>query len=122
MGEETKDMAIRIVTVVGASGTLGSEIVRALLEKGARVRAMVRATSNRTKLESLGVTEFVVADLMDATSLQRALTAEPRAEAVIASAAGFTAHSARTRETTPGRTPRGIGIWWTRPRMRACLE
>ena len=51
-------MATRIVTVVGASGTLGSEIVRALLEKGARVRAMVRATSDRTKLESLGVTEF----------------------------------------------------------------
>ena len=32
-------MEIRIVTVVGASGTLGAEIVRALLEKGARVRA-----------------------------------------------------------------------------------
>ena len=46
-------MAVRIVTVVGASGTLGSEIVRALLKKGARVRAMVRATSDRTKLESL---------------------------------------------------------------------
>ena len=90
-------MATRIVTVVGASGTLGSETVRALLEKGARVRAMVRATSDRTKLESLGVTEFVVADLMDATSLQQALTAEPRAEAVVASAAGFTAHSARTK-------------------------
>jgi uncharacterized protein YbjT (DUF2867 family) len=90
-------MAVRIVTVVGASGTLGSEIVRALLKKGARVRAMVRATSDRTKLESLGVTEFVVADLMDVTSLQRALTAEPRAEAVVASAAGFTAHSARTK-------------------------
>ena len=90
-------METRIVTVVGASGTLGSEIVRALLEKGARVRAMVRATSNRSKLESLGVTEFVVADLMDATSLQRALTAEPRAEAVVTSAAGFTTHSARTK-------------------------
>ena len=90
-------MTTRIVTVVGASGTLGSEIVRALLEKGARVRAMVRPTSDRTKLESLGVTEFVVADLMDATSLQRALTAEPRAEAVVASAAGFTAHTARTK-------------------------
>jgi uncharacterized protein YbjT (DUF2867 family) len=97
MGEETKDMAIRIVTVVGASGTLGSEIVRALLKKGARVRAMVRDSSDRTKLASLGVTEFVVADLMDATSLQRALTAEPRAEAVVASAAGFSAHSARTK-------------------------
>ena len=34
---------------------------------------------------------------MDPASLQRALTAEPRAEAVVASAAGFTAHSARTK-------------------------
>jgi uncharacterized protein YbjT (DUF2867 family) len=90
-------MEPRIVTVVGASGTLGAEIARALLEKGAHVRAMVRATSNRAKLESLGVTDFVVADLRDPASLQRAMTAEPRAEAVIASAAGFTAHSARTK-------------------------
>jgi uncharacterized protein YbjT (DUF2867 family) len=90
-------MAMRIVTVVGASGTLGSEIVRTLLKKGAQVRAMVRETSDRTKLKALGVTEFVVADLRDATSLQRALAAEPRADAVIASAAGFTAHSARTK-------------------------
>jgi uncharacterized protein YbjT (DUF2867 family) len=58
---------------------------------------MVRATSDRTKLEALGVTEFVVADLRDASSLQRAMTAEPRAEAVIASAAGFSTHSARTK-------------------------
>jgi uncharacterized protein YbjT (DUF2867 family) len=90
-------MEKRIVTVVGATGTLGTKIVRALLEKGARVRAMVRATSNRTKLEALGVTDFVVADLRDATSLQRALTTEPRAEAVVASAAGFSAHTARTK-------------------------
>ena len=90
-------METRIVAVVGASGTLGSAIVRALLEKGAQVRAMVRATSDRTKLDSLGVTDFVVADLMDPASLQRALTAEPRAEAVVASAAGFSAHTARTK-------------------------
>jgi len=90
-------METRTVTVVGASGALGSEIARALLKKGARVRAMVRATSDRTKLEAIGVTEFVVADLRDASSLQRAMTAEPRAEAVIASAAGFSAHSARTK-------------------------
>jgi len=90
-------MEARVVTVVGASGTLGAEIVRALLDKGARVRAMVRSTSDRSRLESLGVTEFVVADLMDAASLRRALAAEPRAEAVVASAAGFTAHTARTK-------------------------
>jgi hypothetical protein len=82
--EETPDMAMRIVTVLGASRTLGSEIFRALLEKGARVRAMVRSASDRTKLESLGVTEFLVADLMDAASLERARTVEPRAEAVVA--------------------------------------
>jgi uncharacterized protein YbjT (DUF2867 family) len=90
-------MPTRPVMVVGASGTLGTEIVRALLRKGARVKAMVRATSDRTRLESLGVTDFVVADLRDASSLQQALLEEPRAEAVIASAAGFTVHSARTK-------------------------
>ena len=85
------------VTVVGASGTLGGDIVKALLQKGAKVRAMVRATSDRTKLEALGITDFVVADLNDPKSLQQAMAAEPRAVAVVASAAGFTAHSARTK-------------------------
>jgi uncharacterized protein YbjT (DUF2867 family) len=83
--------------VVGASGALGGEIVKALLQKGARVRAMVRATSDRTKLEAMGITDFVVADLNDLKSLQRAMAAEPRAVAIVASAAGFTAHSARTK-------------------------
>lgn len=90
-------MEDRTVTVVGASGTLGGEIVKALLDRGAKVRAMVRATSNRAKLEALGVTDFVVADLNDPASLQAAMSAEPLATAVIASAAGFTAHSARTQ-------------------------
>ena len=90
-------MDTRTVTVVGATGTLGGHIVEALLRKGARVRAVVRATSNRARLEALGVTDFVVADLNDAASLQRALTSEPRAAAVVASAAGFSAHSALTK-------------------------
>ena len=90
-------MEPRIVTVVGASGSLGTSIVQALLERGVRVRAMVRATSNRTRLEGLGVTDFVVADLNDLSSLQRLMTSEPRAEAVIASAAGFTVHSRQTK-------------------------
>jgi uncharacterized protein YbjT (DUF2867 family) len=87
----------QVVTVVGASGALGSDIVKALLEKGAHVRAVVRATSSRSKLKALGVTDFVVADLNDTVSLQRAMTADPRAAAVVASAAGFTAHSAQTK-------------------------
>jgi uncharacterized protein YbjT (DUF2867 family) len=58
---------------------------------------MVRATSDRTKLESFGVTDFVVADLNDPVSLLQAMATEPLAAAVVASAAGFTAHSARTK-------------------------
>jgi uncharacterized protein YbjT (DUF2867 family) len=86
-----------IVTVVGATGTLGGHIVEALLERGAHVRAMVRATSDRTRLEALGVTDFVVADLNDPASLQRIMAVEPVATAVVASAAGFTGHSALTK-------------------------
>ena len=86
----------RVVTVVGATGSLGGHIVEALLERGVRVRAMVRATSDRSRLEALGVTDFVVGDLNDAASLQRALAVQPSAAAVIASAAGFSAHSAKT--------------------------
>lgn len=92
---------MRTVTVVGASGTLGTTIVRILLARGVRVRAMVRATSNRAPLEALGVTDFVVANLMDPASLQCALAAQPSMDAVIASAAGFTSHSRRTKENDP---------------------
>jgi uncharacterized protein YbjT (DUF2867 family) len=87
----------RVVTVIGATGTLGGHIVEALLGRDVQVRAIVRPTSDRTRLKALGVTDFVVGDLNDAASLQRALAQEPRATAVIASAAGFSAHSARTK-------------------------
>ena len=87
----------RVVTVVGATGHLGGYIVEALIKRGVHVRAMVRATSSRTSLRALGITDFVVGDLNDAASLQSAMRAEPRAAAVIASAAGFSAHSAKTK-------------------------
>ena len=85
-----------VVTLVGATGALGGHICEALLARGAQVRALVRATSDRSRLQALGVTDFVVGDLNDAASLQRAMAVEPRAAAVIASAAGFSAHSAKT--------------------------
>ena len=86
----------KIVTVVGPTGHLGGYIVEELLKRGVHVRAMVRATSDRTRLEKLGATDFVVGDLNDAASLRRSMAADPRATAVIASAAGFSAHSAKT--------------------------
>ena len=95
-GSARTSVESRIVTVVGATGSLG-HIVEALLERGVHVRAMVRATSDRTSLGALGVTDFVIGDLNDAASLQRALAMQPSAAAVIASAASFSAHSAKTK-------------------------
>jgi uncharacterized protein YbjT (DUF2867 family) len=83
----------KIVTVFGATGALGLKITKELVARGAHVRAAVRATSNRARLTDLGVTEFVTADMMDRASLKAALEGKPPADAVIASAAGYTAHS-----------------------------
>ncbi|MBW2031624.1 MAG: NmrA family NAD(P)-binding protein, partial [Deltaproteobacteria bacterium] len=41
------------ILVAGASGNLGGRIVRALLERGAGVRALVRPSTAREKVERL---------------------------------------------------------------------
>jgi len=81
------------VIVSGATGSLGSKIVKELLTQGAEVTAMVRATSNRSKLIEMGVNHFVVGDMMDRESLRNALTSEPGFDAIISSAAGYTGHT-----------------------------
>lgn len=86
-------MEKKIVLVVGATGVLGMKIVKACLAQNAQVRAMVRATSNRNNLEALGVTDFVIGDMMDAGSLKTALAKNPKPNALIASAAGYTRHT-----------------------------
>lgn len=83
----------KIVTLAGATGYLGEKIATELLAQGAHVRALVRATSNRTRLEKLGVTDFVTGDMMDPASLKKALAQSPKADSVIASAAGYTGHT-----------------------------
>lgn len=49
--------------VTGAAGLIGAHIVRALLDRGDDVRALVRATSRRDSLAGLSV-QFVTADLL----------------------------------------------------------
>ncbi len=86
-------MEKKVVTLVGATGTLGFRIAKALRDQNADVRAMVRASSNREKLEQIGITDFVVADMMNPASLQKAFSAIPKSDAVVASAAGYTRHA-----------------------------
>jgi dihydroflavonol-4-reductase len=58
--------------VTGANGFLGSAVVRALLGTGARVRAFVRAGSDRLNLAGLDV-EIAMGDLTDSRSLRDAV-------------------------------------------------
>ncbi len=58
--------------ITGASGFVGSAVVRQLIEAGHCVRALVRPHSDRRNLAGLTV-EIAVGDLRDRTSLDRAL-------------------------------------------------
>jgi uncharacterized protein YbjT (DUF2867 family) len=86
-------MGTKKVVVAGATGQLGNKIAKALIEQGAEVTAMVRATSNRSKLEAMGVKNFVIGDLMDRASLKTALSPDHGFDAIVASAAGYTKHT-----------------------------
>lgn len=58
------------VLVVGAKGTVGGEATRALLDRGANVRALIRSRSNSDRLRGC---ELVHGDLNDERAVRRAL-------------------------------------------------
>jgi dihydroflavonol-4-reductase len=61
-----------MILVTGASGFVGSAVVRSLLAAGQEVRALVRPTSRRTNFAGAPVA-IVEGDLRDADSLDRAM-------------------------------------------------
>ncbi|MYE06986.1 MAG: NAD-dependent epimerase/dehydratase family protein, partial [Chloroflexi bacterium] len=63
---------MRRALVTGANGFIGAHVVRAALDAGAEVRAMVRTGSDCTSLQDLPI-ELVQGDLTDSASLARAL-------------------------------------------------
>lgn len=60
--------------VVGATGNVGGEVCRLLVEAGQRVRALVRESSTPERVEALRLlgAELVTGDLKDKASLERA--------------------------------------------------
>ena len=64
---------IGLVLVTGASGFVGSAVARELIHAGYPVRALVRAGSPRSNLDSLDL-EIVEGDMRDADSVARAMT------------------------------------------------
>jgi dihydroflavonol-4-reductase len=61
-----------LVLVTGGSGFLGSAVVRALIARGARVRALVRSSSPPDNLRALDC-EIAAGDLTDQESLKAAM-------------------------------------------------
>lgn len=74
------------VLVVGATGSLGGKVVDELLKRGKSVRALVRSTSDASRLENKGV-EIARGDMLDVDSLVAAMNG---VDAVITTAAGYT--------------------------------
>ncbi len=63
---------MKLNVITGATGLLGSHIAEQLVERGEKVRALVRPTSDAAFLNSLGV-ELSVGDLGDPDSIRRAV-------------------------------------------------
>jgi dihydroflavonol-4-reductase len=66
------DSARDLVLITGASGFVGSAVARQAVERGYRVRLLVRASSPHTNLEGLDA-ELVTGDMRDETSMRAAL-------------------------------------------------
>src|SRR6478609_4836296 len=86
-------MSNKKVVVAGATGALGLKIVKALMDQGTQVVAMVRAGSDKSQLKKLGVKNFVIGDLMSKDSLRAALSPNYNYDAIISSVAGYTGHT-----------------------------
>jgi len=91
------------ILITGATGTTSQYAIQHLVEKGIKVRAMVRTIDERSKsLENMGV-EIVQADFFDINSLRKALNGIKRAFFVypfqdhLPKAAGYFAKVARER-------------------------
>jgi len=62
----------KLTLVTGGTGFIGSHLVEALVDRGERLRCLVRKTSNIAHLKKLGV-ELVCGDLLDKESLKSAV-------------------------------------------------
>lgn len=67
-------MTKKIIVVAGGTGNLGGRIIKALIEKGAEVRALVRSSSNQEKcghLERIGA-KVIVVDMLNEEEISKA--------------------------------------------------
>lgn len=78
------DKVDNVILVIGATGNVGSEVVRRLASSGTRVRALVRSPQKGAELESVGA-ELAVGDVADPTTLAGPLEGVTRVFLVMSS-------------------------------------
>jgi NAD(P)H dehydrogenase (quinone) len=61
-----------MILVTGAAGKTGRAVIRALVVKGASVRALVHRSEQASAVEALGAREVVVGDMRDGATVQQA--------------------------------------------------
>jgi uncharacterized protein YbjT (DUF2867 family) len=61
-----------MILITGANGQTGHAIIKALLSKGERIRALVHRTEQIQEIKSLGVMEVVTGDMMDQKAIDEA--------------------------------------------------
>jgi nucleoside-diphosphate-sugar epimerase len=103
------------VLVTGASGHLGSNLVRALLADGHEVRVLYQAQADNRSLEGLAV-EKIEGDLRDAESLRRAVDGVARVFHVAAKISTAMATPAEQRSLYD------INVIGTRDLLRAAID
>jgi len=103
------------VLVTGASGHLGSNLIRALLAEGHEVRALVQARADNRSLDSLDL-ERVEGDLCDPESLRRAVSGVARVFHVAAKISTSRATAAEQRSLY------AINVIGTRDLLRAAID
>ncbi|EDM81912.1 nucleoside diphosphate sugar epimerase family protein [Plesiocystis pacifica SIR-1] len=109
------DLAKGTILVTGASGHVGNNLVRRLLEEGCAVRALVQPGANDRGLEGLDI-ERTPGDLRDLDSLRRALDGVTRVFHVAAKISTATSNPAEQRELY------AINVLGTRDLLRASLD
>lgn len=108
---ETEGARLWIVT--GAGGFLGSTLVRNLLERGEKVRALVYEDSNPA-LRGLDC-EVVAADVTDPASIERALVVPEGVESIVVHSAGVVSIASRVPDVV-----RAVNVDGTKNVVEAC--
>ncbi len=88
LSSNIRSMSDSTIVVAGATGNLGGRIVRALRERGANVRALVRQGAARDKLERLQALNVTIATV-DWTSASQVTAACSGAACVVSALAGL---------------------------------